>query len=134
MPQAYYHLIPLKTIHINKCPVLAPLNTLKPEDIKRLQLDLATVEHNFKIYQQNPKLCDTLIQVFAQQNYQEGDQDPDLMLYQGGFFSKADRQKMDHIPKLNAEQLVQAQQQLVFVYGQRQTVYLTSKSMCYADV
>ena len=33
--------IPLKTVHINKCPVLAPINVLKPEDLERLHIDLS---------------------------------------------------------------------------------------------
>ncbi|MDD5273800.1 MAG: exodeoxyribonuclease I, partial [Methylovulum sp.] len=32
--------IPLKTVHINKCPVLAPLSVIRPEDAERLRLNL----------------------------------------------------------------------------------------------
>lgn len=33
--------VPLKLIHINRCPVVAPLNVLRGEDQQRLQLDMA---------------------------------------------------------------------------------------------
>ena len=33
--------VPLKLIHINKCPVVAPLSVLRPEDQQRLGLDMA---------------------------------------------------------------------------------------------
>ncbi|MBZ6428721.1 MAG: exodeoxyribonuclease I, partial [Kalamiella piersonii] len=31
--------VPIKLVHINKCPVLAPANTLRPEDAARLGID-----------------------------------------------------------------------------------------------
>lgn len=31
--------VPLKLLHINRCPVVAPLNVLRPQDLERLQLD-----------------------------------------------------------------------------------------------
>lgn len=41
--------IPVKLIHINKAPILAPLNTLRPQDIERLNLNveacLTKLEH-----------------------------------------------------------------------------------------
>src|SRR5690606_28381847 len=33
--------MPLKLIHINKCPVVAPLSVLRPVDQQRLGLDMA---------------------------------------------------------------------------------------------
>ncbi len=32
--------VPLKLVHINRCPVVAPLNVLRVEDRERLQLDM----------------------------------------------------------------------------------------------
>ena len=42
--------IPLKTVHVNKCPVLAPISVIQPHDAARLSIDLALCrEHIVKI-------------------------------------------------------------------------------------
>jgi len=38
--------IALKTVHINKCPALSPIKTLRPEDQDRLGIDLRLCEEN----------------------------------------------------------------------------------------
>ena len=35
--------VPLKLVQVNKCPILAPFNVLRPADTERLQFDLAAV-------------------------------------------------------------------------------------------
>jgi exodeoxyribonuclease-1 len=36
--------VPLKLIHINRCPVVAPLSVVRAEDQQRLQLDMAAYQ------------------------------------------------------------------------------------------
>ena len=40
--------IPLKTVHINKCPVLAPVSVIRPQDEQRLELDLAPLSGKYR--------------------------------------------------------------------------------------
>ncbi|WP_445370539.1 exodeoxyribonuclease I [Methylomonas sp. HW2-6] len=83
--------IPLKTVHINKCPVLAPISVLKPADRERLQLDLAVHDRHLKQIQAAPALDAKLAEVFSRRNDDTKTSDPDLMIYSGGFFSQRDK-------------------------------------------
>lgn len=88
--------IPLKTIHINRCPVVATPKLLDAAAAERLQLDQAQV---FAHYQQllNAKgLEQKLQQVFAETQF-PAITDPDRMLYSGPFFSDRDKQTLTDI-------------------------------------
>ena len=88
--------IPLKTIHINKCPVLAPLGVIKQPDAVRLELDI----HQHLLHLERIKsavfLKEKLAQVFTSE-YPITTEDPDLMIYSGGFFSNRDKAAMTKI-------------------------------------
>ena len=88
--------IPLKQIHINKCPFIAPVNTLTDDNAKHLNFDKAFAREQYKLLRQHANIRQKLITVF-ESNYDAETSDPDLMLYSGGFFSSADKAKMDII-------------------------------------
>ncbi|MDD2761236.1 MAG: exodeoxyribonuclease I [Methylomonas sp.] len=100
--------IPLKTVHINKSPVLAPLSVIRPEDAERLGIDLALCRsHLARIQAQTgPALEQKIAQVFTTQ-YPDATNDPDLMIYSGGFFSNNDKAAMIRIRRTPSEQLAQ---------------------------
>lgn len=100
--------IPLKTVHINKCPVLAPINVLRTEDLKRLRIDLDDCYDNRNRILAEKELGDKLAEVFSQQ-FTDEISDPDLMIYSGGFFSPHDRVQMDRIRTTPVEALVSLQ-------------------------
>lgn len=85
--------IPLKTVHINKCPVLAPLSAIQAKDAERLQLDLERCRQHLEAIKQSPSLPTKLAEVF-QRDYPPASDDPDLMIYSGGFFSQHDKNIM----------------------------------------
>ena len=97
--------IPLKTVHINKCPVLAPISVIKTDDAQRLGLDLALCQDNINRIKVAVGLVEKLAAVFSGQRFSEQDTDPDLAIYSGGFFSDADKQKMAKIRASSPEQL-----------------------------
>jgi exodeoxyribonuclease-1 len=97
--------IPLKTVHINKCPVLAPISVLRPEDQQRLNIDLATCHANIDKIKATKGLAAKIAAVFAKNNFAESENDPDLAIYSGGFFSAQDKQKMAKIKNMPADQL-----------------------------
>jgi len=97
--------IPLKTVHINKCPVLAPVSVIKPDDAQRLAIDLALCQDNINKIKAAAGLAEKLAAVFSGHAYSEQDSDPDLAIYSGGFFSEADRLKMAKIRVTSPEQL-----------------------------
>jgi exodeoxyribonuclease-1 len=88
--------IPLKTIHINKCPVLAPIAVISPTDADRLHIDLALCQRHLDRIKAAPPLTDKLATVYNKP-YAENAIDPDLMIYSGGFFSNRDKASFDKI-------------------------------------
>jgi len=100
--------IPLKTVHINKCPVLAPVSVIRPEDAQRLDIDLAFCYANIDKIKAASALSEKLAAVFSGQIYIEQDSDPDLGIYSGGFFSENDKQQMTKIRGISPEQLAKS--------------------------
>lgn len=100
--------IPLKTVHLNKCPILVPLKTLRPVDAERLAIDLASCQNHLAELKQTPGLAAKLASVFAKPTDTVESKDPDLMIYSGGFFSNADKNKMAKLRSMNPAQLALA--------------------------
>jgi exodeoxyribonuclease-1 len=99
--------IPLKTVHINKCPVLAPVSVIRPNDAERLEIDLAFCCASIEKIKAATDLEAKLSAVFSH-DYSEQEYDPDLALYSGGFFSESDKQKMARIRGMTPDQLTKA--------------------------
>ena len=97
--------IPLKTVHLNKCPVLAPISVLKPDDQERLGLDLAICVANIEKIKATQALPEKMASVFSNNDFAEQEIDPDLAIYSGGFFTDTDKQKMAKIKATPADQL-----------------------------
>jgi exodeoxyribonuclease-1 len=88
--------LPIKTIHLNKCPVLVPLKTLTPENIKQWAIDLERCAHNLERLKTDQSLSERIQQAFTV-SYSDAITDPDQSLYSGGFFSANDKEKMQII-------------------------------------
>ncbi|TAN66222.1 MAG: exodeoxyribonuclease I [Methylobacter sp.] len=100
--------IPLKTVHINKCPILAPVSVIRPEDAQRLEIDLELCQANIDKIKSSVGLAEKVAAVFDGQGYAEQDSDPDLEIYSGGFFSENDKKQMINIRGMSPEQLVKS--------------------------
>lgn len=96
--------IPLKTVHLNKCPVVVPYSTLRPADAERLGIDQAACREHLAAIKAAAPLNSKLHSVFATPE-REPITDPDLMIYSGGFFDDADRRRMERIRRSSPEQL-----------------------------
>ncbi len=88
--------IPLKTLHLNKCPVVVPMNTLTGEAAERWSIDVKAGECHRQMLLQQPGL-EQKLQAVHQMTRFDPVTDPDLSLYSGGFFSRDDRQRMQRI-------------------------------------
>lgn len=86
----------LKTLHINKCPVVVPENTLGDAAAERLQIDRTAHYQHLDMLNAAQGLTEKLNAIFTAPTYDEID-DPDASLYGGGFFSDNDKRKMDVI-------------------------------------
>ncbi len=98
--------IPLKTIHINKCPVVVPLNTMDGNAAKRLKIDLTVTLNHLKSLAIDKRLVRKIQAVFSNKVF-EISHDPDHSLYSGGFFSAQDKAKMEAIRFEKPQNLVE---------------------------
>ena len=94
----------LKTLHINKCPVIVPENTLNDAAAQRLDIDRE--QHYQHLQQLNAAgdLSKKIAEIFTKPDYEAND-DPDANLYGGGFFSDNDKRKMEFIRSAEPEHL-----------------------------
>ncbi len=104
MPEGWQR-VPLKAIHSNKSPVLAPLSVLKGVDLDRLQLDWQAVKTNLEKIRNAPDLQAKLNDVFAPREHEEPDVDE--ALYAGGFPSDKDRHVLETLRQNAPKSLLQ---------------------------
>lgn len=97
--------IPIKLIHINKCPVVSPAKTLLPENAERLNIPREYCLENLAKLKQHLEIRDKLADIFAQDDFDDSDIDPEQALYGGNFFSHSDKAQMEILHQLPPEQL-----------------------------
>ena len=97
--------LPLKTVHMNKCPVLAPVSTLEPSQAEKFAIDLQRCRRHFITLMEDKEIPRKVMQAFSGQEF-DALTDPDLMIYSGGFFSKQDRSAMDEVPRTAPQDLM----------------------------
>lgn len=96
--------VPIKLVHLNKCPVLAKENTLRPEDAERLQIDRQRCQQNLHQLQQRPDIREKVLALFAEAAPFPPQSDVDSRLYDG-FFSDNDRATMNIIQTTQPQNL-----------------------------
>ncbi len=99
---------PVKGINLSRCPALAPLSVLTPADAERLGLDLAECRAHHARLLQSPEVAGKLQTLYLRREEHETP-DPDLALYGGGFFSDADRERMESVHQTPPERLGELQ-------------------------
>ena len=100
--------VPLKQVHINRCPFLAIEQALLPENAERLGIDKPLCYQNLEVLRHNPAVVDVIKQVFQQEKKFDCHGNVDAMLYDG-FFSPQDKAVFDKIRKLSAAKLATAE-------------------------
>ncbi|AZC33014.1 Exodeoxyribonuclease I [Pseudomonas chlororaphis subsp. piscium] len=103
--------VPLKLIHINRCPVVAPLNVLRGEDQQRLQLDMAEYKARaLRLSDAQEVWRDKLAAIYASEDFAPS-LDPEQQLYDG-FIGDRDRRLCEQVR--NAEPVHLGQEQWPF--------------------
>jgi len=100
--------IPLKTVHINRCPVIVPYETLKAGHSERVKIDVSQCLIHLEAIKKAENLNIKIRKVFEGGNpcsSQEKLDDPDHSLYSGGFFSDGDKKKMEKIRSALPEEM-----------------------------
>jgi exodeoxyribonuclease-1 len=87
--------LPLKVIHSNHLPMIAPAASLHEVDTARIQLDVDRCQQHARLLlQAMPRIRPKVIEVFSRSFDDEGGSghtDPDQLLYSGGFFAPSDK-------------------------------------------
>jgi len=97
--------IALKTIHLNKCPIIVPAKVDEKTE-QRLKLDKAACQKHLQQIRDSVALQVKLVEVFDDNPF-DGETDPDFCLYGGSFFSDHDKNLMAKIHKLDPFQLAE---------------------------
>ncbi len=96
--------VPLKLLHVNRCPVIAPLSVLREEDIQRLQLDLQSCQTKAAtLIAQQTVWQHKLAALYAQEDF-AGSADPEQQLYDG-FISDRDRRLCEQVRRAEPQAL-----------------------------
>lgn len=82
--------VPLKLLHINRCPVVAPLSVLREQDVQRLQLDLRQCEVQRALLEQQAAVWQVKLPLIYARETFAASSDPEQQLYDG-FISPRDR-------------------------------------------
>ena len=88
--------VPLKLIHMNRCPVLAPMKVLRASDVERLGLDLGSFESMAcELRAREPEWHWKLADVYKEEAF-AGATDPEQQLYDG-FLNDRDRRLCEQV-------------------------------------
>jgi len=99
--------LPIKSIHINKCPVVLPAKMVQPEIAEKWGFDGAKMREHAALIKNGPLTSQQLsekLQAVMSREF-EPQNDPDGMLYTGGFFSQSDKNSMALIRDAHPEAL-----------------------------
>jgi exodeoxyribonuclease-1 len=100
--------VPLKLIHINKCPVVAPLSVLRPEDQQRLGLNMPLYQQRaLRLSDAQTAWLDKVSAIYAREDFSVS-QDPEQQLYDG-FIGDRDRRLCEQVRSVDPAQLAQEQ-------------------------
>jgi len=96
--------VPLKLLHINRCPVVAPLKVLRAQDRERLQLDMEVYQARaLRLTDAQEVWRDKLASVYAEEEYAPN-ADPEQQLYEG-FIGDRDRRLCEQVRMAEPVQL-----------------------------
>ena len=96
--------IGLKLIHVNRCPVVAPLTVVRAQDQQRLQLDMADYQARGRVLIEAQEVWQQKLNViYAREDFTPSE-DPEQQLYDG-FLGDRDRRLCEQVRLSDPEQL-----------------------------
>ncbi len=100
--------VPLKLVHINRCPVVAPLSVLRAQDRERLQLDMDSYQARaLRLTDAQAVWRDKLTAIYAGEDF-AASEDPEQQLY-AGFIGDRDRRLCEQVRAAEPAQLARQQ-------------------------
>ena len=122
--------VPLKLVHINRCPVVAPLSVLRAQDQQRLNLDMPEYQARaLRLTDAQELWRDKLPAIYAEEDF-AASADPEQQLYDG-FIGDRDRRLCEQVRTAEPAQLARQQwpfddhrlPELLFRYRARNFAY-----------
>lgn len=98
--------LPVKSVKLNKCPALAPRNTLDAAATKRITIDLDACHHHWQQLLADKDFFKRIARAYTLNEFVSSG-DVDLALYEG-FISEADRSILANIHRLSPQDLAKA--------------------------
>lgn len=99
--------VPLKKVKWNAVPMVAPMGVLAGVDLERIGLDLARCEANAALIGRHIHTVRRNVQEAFHVEFEVADTDPELAIYNGGFFSDSDRALMSAIHRCTPAELAE---------------------------
>ena len=100
--------VPLKLLHINRCPVVAPLTVLRKQDQQRLDLDISELlRRGEQLIAAREQWEHKLASIYAGADF-AASEDPEQQLYDG-FFGERDRRLCEQVRMADPQQLAAGQ-------------------------
>lgn len=91
----------IKSVHLNRCPVLLPAKMLDDTAARRAALDRDTCRRNLRALREHdrrhPGVFKERLHALAALDRRAAESDPELMLYSGGFIPEADRRTLKRL-------------------------------------
>jgi exodeoxyribonuclease-1 len=103
--------IPLKGVHLNRSPALAPLSTLDPDRAAALGIDVERCVRNAEMLAERKDLIQRIRAVYAGPERRQS-RDPDLRIYSGDFFPDEDREVFSAVRNAAPEELLSGRFQI----------------------
>ncbi|MCF1486848.1 exodeoxyribonuclease I [Pseudomonas sp. AA27] len=100
--------VPLKLVHINRCPVLAPLSVLRPADQQRLGLELSALQVQAEQLANQQAVWGDKLDIIYQEEGFAPSEDPEQQLYDG-FLGDRDKRLSEQVRRVDPAQLAHGQ-------------------------
>ncbi len=98
--------LPVRSVKINKCPALAPRNTLDESAIERIGIDLDACDRHWEQLRMNREFSQRVARAYSRKEFSPAT-DVELMLYEG-FPSDADRSLQARVRNASGQDLREA--------------------------
>ncbi len=97
--------LPVKSVKINKCPALAPRNTLNGAAAERIAIDLDACNRHWELLRADEGFRQRVAEAYSSTEYAPAE-DVELALYDG-FFDDADRRLMERVRNATPRELAE---------------------------
>ena len=95
--------LPVKEIQVNKCPLVAPMNTLAEEAGQAYGVERQSSIDHLRWIQANPEFVQRVVEAYSMRDPMPAG-DVDASLYGGGFFDDHDKRMMQQVHETPPEQ------------------------------